>query len=70
MDSTKPKEYPATQESPQDSEKGVHVHTPGDGTIPENLRERDFATRNGLNLRSFTRRSPCPSPEIELSANN
>ncbi|KIY02703.1 uncharacterized protein Z520_01168 [Fonsecaea multimorphosa CBS 102226] len=53
-----PKDYPVTQESPADSEKGVpsNSYTPGDGHEPENLREKDFLTRNGLNLASFGRR--------------
>ncbi|OHE99405.1 amino acid permease [Colletotrichum orchidophilum] len=38
-----------------DSEKGAH-NTAGDGHIPENFREDDFMTRNGLNLKSFQRR--------------
>lgn len=29
---------------------------PGDSNIPEDFREKDFMTRNGLNLRSFTKR--------------
>ncbi|KAG7127930.1 Amino-acid permease inda1 like protein [Verticillium longisporum] len=28
----------------------------GDGNVPKDFREQDFMTRNGLNLRSFTRR--------------
>jgi amino acid transporter len=31
-------------------------HSVGDGTVPYNLREEDFMTRNGLNLKSFQRR--------------
>ncbi|OHW94190.1 amino-acid permease inda1-like protein, partial [Colletotrichum incanum] len=38
-----------------DSEKGAH-NTVGEGHVPENFREDDFRTRNGLNLRSFQRR--------------
>ncbi|KAK0371577.1 amino acid permease, partial [Colletotrichum limetticola] len=38
-----------------DSEKGAR-HTAGDGHVPENFREDDFMTRNGLNLKSFQRR--------------
>jgi len=29
---------------------------PGQDGVPENFREQDFMTRNGLNLRSFQRR--------------
>ncbi|KAL0937301.1 amino-acid permease inda1 [Colletotrichum truncatum] len=38
-----------------DTEK-TPVHAPGDGHVPENFREDDFMTRNGLNLKSFQRR--------------
>ncbi|KAK2015770.1 amino acid permease [Colletotrichum eremochloae] len=38
-----------------DSEKGTHG-TAGHSNVPENFREDDFMTRNGLNLRSFQRR--------------
>ncbi|KAK1966030.1 amino acid permease [Colletotrichum sublineola] len=38
-----------------DSEKGTHG-TVGNSNVPENFREDDFMTRNGLNLRSFQRR--------------
>ncbi len=31
-------------------------HEPGDGYVPEDFREQDFLTRNGLNLKSFQRR--------------
>ncbi|EXJ73178.1 uncharacterized protein A1O5_02938 [Cladophialophora psammophila CBS 110553] len=53
-----PKEYTIAQESPTDSEKAVHIarHSPGDGYVPENFREKDFLTRNGLSLNSFRRR--------------
>ncbi|TDZ74969.1 Amino-acid permease inda1 [Colletotrichum trifolii] len=40
---------------PYDSEKSP-VHHSGDGHVQENLRESDFMTRNGLNLKSFQRR--------------
>ncbi|ETI27041.1 hypothetical protein G647_10140 [Cladophialophora carrionii CBS 160.54] len=56
MASVEPKGYPATQESPHDSEKGVHVASPGHGDVPANFRESDFLTRNGLNAKSFRRR--------------
>lgn len=42
-----------------DSEKGAR-HTAGDGHVPENFREDDFMTRNGLNLKSFQRRECIP----------
>lgn len=47
--------------SPTDSEKGpVRRPSAGDGTVPINMREEDFLTRNGLNLKSFQRRElPC-----------
>lgn len=46
-----------TSQSPTDSEKGgVRRPSVGDGTVPMNLREQDFLTRNGLNLKSFQRR--------------
>jgi len=35
---------------------GYHKQ-PGQDGIPENFRELDFMTRNGLNLRSFKRRA-------------
>jgi amino acid transporter len=35
---------------------GGRTHSVGDGTVPANLREEDFLTRNGLNLKSFQRR--------------
>ena len=44
-------------DSGHDSEKNRPIHTPGDGVVPENLREKDFLTRNGLNLSSFKRRT-------------
>lgn len=47
----------AMSQSPTDSEKGaVRRASAGDGTVPTNLREQDFLTRNGLNLKSFQRR--------------
>lgn len=33
-----------------------YAHQPGQDGVPENFREQDFMTRNGLNLRSFKRR--------------
>ncbi|KIW87454.1 uncharacterized protein Z519_12090 [Cladophialophora bantiana CBS 173.52] len=53
-----PKEYTIAQESPTDSEKAVPItrHSPGDGYVPEDFREKDFLTRNGLSLNSFRRR--------------
>lgn len=33
-----------------------HVRRPGEDGVPENFRELDFLTRNGLNLRSFQKR--------------
>ncbi|ETN36821.1 uncharacterized protein HMPREF1541_07808 [Cyphellophora europaea CBS 101466] len=50
---------PVTLQSPSDSEKGAVRRPsaqPGDGTVPQNFREQDFLTRNGLNLKSFQRR--------------
>lgn len=47
---------------PTDSEKVVSAlrhPSAGDGNIPQDFREQDFLTRNGLNLRSFQRRK-CP----------
>jgi amino acid transporter len=57
MAAVEPKGYPTAQESPHDSEKGVHVASPGHGDVPEDFRESDFRTRNGLNLKSFQRRT-------------
>ena len=47
--------------SHHDSEKGHIAAEPGhavagENGVPANLREDDFMTRNGLNLRSFQRR--------------
>jgi amino acid transporter len=44
--------------SPPDFEKGHEkpLRTAGDGHVPEDHRENDFLTRNGLNLKSFQRR--------------
>jgi hypothetical protein len=70
MDSTAPKEFPTAQESPHDSEKGVQLHAPGDGTVPENFRETDFRTRNGLNLKSFKRRTSIHRRRVRRAANN
>jgi amino acid transporter len=56
MAAVEPKGYPTAQESPHDSEKGVRVASPGHGDVPEDFRESDFRTRNGLNLKSFQRR--------------
>lgn len=51
----------ALAHSPSDSEKG-HERRPsaGDGSVPQNFREQDFMTRNGLNLKSFQRRELPP----------
>jgi hypothetical protein len=62
MSHAEPKDYPKaqdpymTQDSPQDSEKGVPLRNASvsSGSYP---READFATRNGLNLKSFQRRT-------------
>lgn len=45
-------------QSPSESEKGGVGRRPsaGDGHVPNNFREQDFMTRNGLNLKSFQRR--------------
>lgn len=45
-------------DTPPSLEKGSadRRHSVGDGYVPENLREDDFMTRNGLNLKSFQRR--------------
>ncbi|KIW69459.1 hypothetical protein PV04_05335 [Phialophora macrospora] len=56
MAAAEPKGYPMTQESPHDSEKGVPVESPGHGDVPDDFREKDFFTRNGMNLKSFQRR--------------
>jgi amino acid transporter len=58
-----------------DHEKGIHpggtigaARQPGVDGIPENFRELDFRTRNGLNLRSFTRRDwGTGEPELDRS---
>ncbi|KAK1712658.1 amino acid permease [Colletotrichum lupini] len=43
--------------SKEDAQVGVGArHTAGDGHVPDNFREDDFMTRNGLNLKSFQRR--------------
>ncbi|OLN96418.1 Amino-acid permease inda1-like protein 1 [Colletotrichum chlorophyti] len=47
-----------------DSEKGPG-NALGDGHAPANLRETDFMTRNGLNLKSFQRRD-AGTGEVEL----
>lgn len=47
-------------DTPPSLEKGSaerRASVPGDGYVPENLREEDFRTRNGLNLKSFQRRA-------------
>ena len=46
-------------DSPASMEKGSTGRTAsvGDGTVPVNLREADFMTRNGLNMKSFQRRT-------------
>jgi hypothetical protein len=45
-----------------DSEKGVGqtARRAGHDGVPENFREQDFMTRNGLNLRSFQKRKCDP----------
>lgn len=44
-------------DSPASLEKGgERRHSVGDGVVPHNLREDDFRTRNGLNMKSFQRR--------------
>jgi amino acid transporter len=45
-----------------------HRAVPGQDGVPENFREVDFMTRNGLNLRSFTRRDwGTGEPELDRS---
>ena len=46
----------------EDSEKGVGQTSrrAGHDGVPENFREHDFMTRNGLNLRSFQKRKCDP----------
>ncbi|OAL19981.1 hypothetical protein AYO20_11572 [Fonsecaea nubica] len=58
MSSDAPKEYSVAQESPTDSEKGASFsrQASGDAFDAESLREKDFFTRNGLNIDSFRRR--------------
>ncbi|KIW74877.1 hypothetical protein Z517_11647 [Fonsecaea pedrosoi CBS 271.37] len=58
MSSDAPKEYSVAQESPTDSEKGASFsrQASGDAFDAESLREKDFLTRNGLNIDSFRRR--------------
>lgn len=36
----------------------------GDGYVPDDFREQDFMTRNGLNWRSFTRRESLPHSPV------
>uniref|UniRef100_L2FVT7 Amino-acid permease inda1 n=1 Tax=Colletotrichum fructicola (strain Nara gc5) TaxID=1213859 RepID=L2FVT7_COLFN len=51
---------------PYDSEKGTTTKAAtGTGHVPENFREDDFLTRNGLNLKSFQRRD-YGTGEVEL----
>jgi len=48
----------SASDTPPSLEKGTADRRPsaGDGYVPANLREEDFRTRNGLNLKSFQRR--------------
>jgi hypothetical protein len=55
------KETHVSSNSPVDSEKGPRRRASveqriDDGAVAANLREEDFLTRNGLNLKSFQRR--------------
>lgn len=54
--------YPAHDHEKAIPAGGVHgaKRQPGVDGVPENFRELDFRTRNGLNLRSFTRRKLSP----------
>lgn len=57
--SDSPPSFEKTGDAPSLTEKGHaggRTHSVGDGHVPVNLREEDFLTRNGLNLRSFQRR--------------
>jgi hypothetical protein len=50
-----------SSDSPASMEKGNVGRTPSVGVdVPWNLREDDFMTRNGLNLKSFQRRTSPP----------
>lgn len=56
-------------DTPPSLEKGTGArrHSVGDGFVPENLREADFRTRNGLNLKSFQRRTYPPHLHSDLA---
>lgn len=55
---------------PYDGDEKPTQHRPyaGDGVIPEDFREQDFWTRNGLNLRSFTKRKSLPPHSIPAAS--
>ena len=49
-----------------DSEKGpARRPSAGHDGVPQNFREEDFMTRNGLNLRSFQRRECSHSASVK-----
>lgn len=63
-----------SSDTPASLEKGTagpRRPSVGDGTVPENLREQDFRTRNGLNMKSFERRAyPKDIARISSAATN
>lgn len=54
------RDAPPEFEAPPDFEKGDFEDRTGDVSLRKDQREQDFMTRNGLNLRSFTRRTYHP----------
>lgn len=58
MQDTKTPSPDTSSDPPNSMEKGHGDRRPsvGDGHVPANMREEDFMTRNGLNMKSFQRR--------------
>lgn len=70
---TENKSPDTSSDTPASMEKGNvggRTASVGDGTVPYNLREADFMTRNGLNMKSFQRRELVDHLRMQRLTNN